>query len=106
MCGLHAGISETSNVRSACSYLYNVYHPGVVLQGQMEQTLGQIEICFNRAFQLTDCEEHEADAWGGLNDVLAYELDEWGGFGVCNSSMPVVYPPYKSAKQMGDRYLS
>ncbi|XP_048864051.1 ribonuclease T2 isoform X1 [Brienomyrus brachyistius] len=75
------------------------------LNGQMEQALGQIEICFDRAFQLTDCEGHEADVWGGLNDVLAYELDEWGGFGVCNSSMPVVYPPYKSAKQRGGGYL-
>ncbi|KAL4640885.1 ribonuclease T2-like [Arapaima gigas] len=66
-------------------------------QGEEAQILGQIEICFNREFQLMNCENNEYDNWYILNDVLPSDLYT-SGYHVCDQSSPVFYPPLQSKK--------
>ncbi|KAF4089996.1 hypothetical protein AMELA_G00044640 [Ameiurus melas] len=54
------------------------------------QTLGQIEICFDKQFQLLDCEK--------IPEELQ-SRDNHPGFSVCDVSVPVYYPPLRSSRQ-------
>ncbi|XP_062851109.1 ribonuclease T2-like [Trichomycterus rosablanca] len=50
------------------------------------QTMGQIEVCFDKQFQLIDCEKRME------------ELQNNTGFMVCDESVPVYYPPTASTR--------
>ncbi|XP_028843950.1 ribonuclease T2 [Denticeps clupeoides] len=52
---------------------------------EKNQKLGQIEICFNRDFQLMDCEKSA--------EVLRYPAGVLTGFSVCDGKTPIYYPP-------------
>ncbi|TRY90316.1 hypothetical protein DNTS_018619 [Danionella cerebrum] len=63
-------------------------HPG--RRGKV-QTLGQIEICVDRDFQLVNCEKSSEDIWS--NELPAEAVRGQSGLSVCDHSMPVYYPP-------------
>ncbi|KAL0177334.1 hypothetical protein M9458_026228, partial [Cirrhinus mrigala] len=54
-------------------------------------TLGQIEICVDRDFQLIDCEKSTAKIWS--NDIPTVLVSGQSELSVCDHSMPVYYPP-------------
>lgn len=53
------------------------------------QILGQIEICLTPDFSLTDCEKESSEK--PVNSSVAAEAKT--GFSVCDSEVPVYYPP-------------
>lgn len=57
------------------------------------QILGQIEICFDRQFQLVDCENGRKKLWSNDGQFEPVNLNEHQGFSVCDVSVPVYYPP-------------
>ncbi|OCT80109.1 hypothetical protein XELAEV_180269142mg, partial [Xenopus laevis] len=59
-------------------------------QGETAQTLGQIEICFTKEFQLRNCTE-SVDLNDPLIDWKAYNDD----LHVCDNSTNTLYPPVK-----------
>ncbi|XP_033874964.3 ribonuclease T2-like isoform X2 [Acipenser ruthenus] len=61
-------------------------------QGEEVQTLGQIEICFDKEYQLIDCVEYEEELFNSTDD-FAFESAVPSDFSVCDESMPVYYPP-------------
>ncbi|XP_030626962.1 ribonuclease T2 isoform X2 [Chanos chanos] len=65
-------------------------HPG---KGGEFQTLGQIEICVDREFELVSCEKALDDIWSRVNDILSYALNGVTGFSVCDEDLPIYYPP-------------
>ncbi|KAI4900077.1 hypothetical protein NFI96_019251 [Prochilodus magdalenae] len=60
------------------------------------QTLGQIEICVDRQFQLTDCERTTDELQISNNEVLPFDLRRHSGYTVCDPSVPVYYPPVQA----------
>ncbi|KAJ8383758.1 hypothetical protein AAFF_G00215170 [Aldrovandia affinis] len=59
-----------------------------------EQTLGQIEICFDKEFTLIDCHHPvEEDTWNNPNNILTTGGST--GFSVCDRNVKVFYPPLK-----------
>uniref|UniRef100_A0A3B1KKG7 Ribonuclease T2 n=1 Tax=Astyanax mexicanus TaxID=7994 RepID=A0A3B1KKG7_ASTMX len=61
------------------------------------QTVGQIEICVDKQFQLTDCEKTTDELQITVNEILPYLLHNHPGYTVCHPSIPVYYPPVTSA---------
>ncbi|KAI5611602.1 ribonuclease T2 precursor, partial [Silurus asotus] len=57
------------------------------------QILGQIEICFDKQFQLVDCENSAEEIQKSDNDILQFAFNAGSGFHVCDASLPVYYPP-------------
>lgn len=66
-------------------------HPG---KGGQVQTLGQIEICVDRDFQLMGCEKSSDDTWS--SDFPTVPVSGQSGLSVCDHSMPVYYPPVQA----------
>ncbi|KAB5582055.1 hypothetical protein PHYPO_G00182770 [Pangasianodon hypophthalmus] len=62
------------------------------------QTLGQIEICFDRQFQLLDCENSMGELQSRDNEILPYVSNDHPGFSVCDASVPVYYPPLQTPR--------
>ncbi|MCJ8730951.1 hypothetical protein PDJAM_G00190050 [Pangasius djambal] len=62
------------------------------------QTLGQIEICFDRQFQLLDCENSMGELRSRDNEILPYVFNGHSGFSVCDASVPVYYPPLQTPR--------
>ncbi|MGH0174364.1 UNVERIFIED_CONTAM: hypothetical protein FKN15_067825 [Acipenser sinensis] len=61
-------------------------------QGEEVQTLGQIEICFDKEYQLIDCVEYEEELFNSTDD-FAFGSALPSDFSVCDESMPIYYPP-------------
>ncbi|XP_016106923.1 ribonuclease T2 [Sinocyclocheilus grahami] len=66
-------------------------HPG---KGGQVQTLGQIELCVDRDFQLIDCEKSTKEIWS--NAIPEVLVGGQSDLSVCDHSMPVYYPPVPS----------
>ncbi|KAF7710920.1 hypothetical protein HF521_009792 [Silurus meridionalis] len=60
------------------------------------QILGQIEICFDKQFQLVDCENSAEEIQKSDNDILPFAFNGGSGFHVCDASVPVYYPPLQT----------
>ncbi|XP_041420482.1 ribonuclease T2-like isoform X1 [Xenopus laevis] len=60
-------------------------------QGETVQTLGQIEICFTKEFQLRNCTE----SVDNLNDALTAWKSYNEDLHVCDTSANTLYPPVK-----------
>lgn len=58
------------------------------------QTLGQIELCVDRDFQLIDCEKSSKEIWS--NDIPPVLVSSQSDLSVCDHSVPVYYPPVPS----------
>ncbi|KAL6487535.1 hypothetical protein MHYP_G00041610 [Metynnis hypsauchen] len=69
-------------------------------KGGQFQTVGQIEICVDKQFQLTNCEKTSKELQISDNEVLPFVLLSRSGFTVCDPSVPVYYPPL-SAEHKG-----
>ncbi|XP_056617488.1 ribonuclease T2 [Triplophysa dalaica] len=91
---------KLDDIESALTSFYGVkpkiqcVHPG---KGGQFQTLGQIEICVDKDFQLMDCERSG-------EEILSNEIPPLGVKGhpdlsVCDHSMPIFYPPVVSRSQ-------
>lgn len=78
-------------------YFFSVLFFMYVFQGGEFQTLGQIEICVDKQFQLTDCEKTRDELQISDNEILPFVLYGHSGFTVCESSVPVYYPPLTEA---------
>ncbi|XP_072533710.1 ribonuclease T2 [Salminus brasiliensis] len=74
------------------------------LKGSDTQTLGQIEICVDKQFQLTDCEKTTDELQITDNEVLPFLHRSHPGFTVCDPSVPVYYPPV-TATPRGKHFL-
>uniref|UniRef100_A0A671PF12 Ribonuclease T2-like n=1 Tax=Sinocyclocheilus anshuiensis TaxID=1608454 RepID=A0A671PF12_9TELE len=66
-------------------------HPG---KGGQVQTLGQIELCVDRDFQLIDCEKSTKEIWS--NAIPEVLVGGQSDLSVCDHSVPVYYPPVPS----------
>ncbi|XP_066535155.1 ribonuclease T2 [Hoplias malabaricus] len=70
-------------------------------KGEEFQTVGQIEICVDKQFQLTDCEKANENLQLSQNEVLPFDRLSHSGFTVCEHSLPVYYPPLTTTKDNG-----
>ncbi|XP_067845481.1 ribonuclease T2 [Heptranchias perlo] len=59
-------------------------------QGVSVQTLGQIELCFSKDFQLLNCMEAAPNMLDSKNDR---QHNTYSGFSVCDRNLQVYYPP-------------
>ncbi|MBN3320815.1 RNT2 Ribonuclease, partial [Atractosteus spatula] len=57
------------------------------------QTLGQIEICFDKEFQLVDCVHSKEELSDRTNDHLTFGFHSHYEYTVCDESLQVYYPP-------------
>ncbi|KAK1171626.1 ribonuclease T2-like isoform X1 [Acipenser oxyrinchus oxyrinchus] len=84
------------NIRSVIGSFYKV-KPKIQCvspsQGEAVQTLGQIEICFDKEYQLVDCVEYEEELPNSIDDLFVFESAQQSEFSICDESMPIYYPP-------------
>ncbi|XP_066552798.1 ribonuclease T2 [Amia ocellicauda] len=87
---------KLDDIKGAITNFYNVkpkIQCVVPSRGEDVQTLGQIEICFDKEFQLTDCVEYSQELPHDNNEILTFDISASSGFSVCVDSMQVYYPP-------------
>ncbi|KAK2853013.1 hypothetical protein Q7C36_008214 [Tachysurus vachellii] len=63
------------------------------------QILGQIEICFDKQFQLVDCEKSTEELQSRDEGEIIFNNNNNPGYIVCDASLPVYYPPLGSTLQ-------
>lgn len=66
-------------------------------KGGQFQTLGQIEICVDRDFQLVGCERSNEEILS--NEILPLAVGGYAELSVCDHSTPVYYPPLVTGSQ-------
>ncbi|RXM33322.1 Ribonuclease T2 [Acipenser ruthenus] len=94
--------SQLDDIRNSIGSFYKV-KPKIQCvspsQGEEVQTLGQIEICFDKEYQLIDCVEYEEELFNSTDD-FAFESAVPSDFSVCDESMPMTPPGVSKTKQM------
>lgn len=69
------------------------------------QVLGQIEICFDKQFQLVDCEKSMGELQSRDGEIQPFIFNNHPVYAVCDPSVPVYYPPLGSTLQTTPRFL-
>ncbi|XP_005994010.1 ribonuclease T2 [Latimeria chalumnae] len=86
---------DLDDIKQAIRKIYGVESKIQCVPSEEEQiqTLGQIEVCFDKGFQLIDCKETEKEYLLSLNEVLGSKYKMRSDLMVCEDSVPVYYPP-------------
>ncbi|XP_058242078.1 ribonuclease T2 [Hemibagrus wyckioides] len=69
------------------------------------QVLGQIEICFDKQFQLVDCEKSTDELQSRNGEIQPFIFNNHAVYAVCDPLVPVYYPPLGSTLQTTPRFL-